>query len=187
MSAVYYIRCEGTGLIKIGLSSDVRARLSQLQVSSTSNLVLLATEQGGGATEKARHRQFEAARVRGEWFNPVSDLMAHIETLEPYETRQRRTLTLTGTQLSDVQVAAALGCSRAYPTQMRLGMRPITLEVAVTLYSRTGEKAGPILGATDAELETLVKYVLAAPHFEGADPAHNPHVKGSDHGRLACC
>jgi hypothetical protein len=72
---VYYVK--HNDLIKIGTSAFLRQRLHQYPPGS----VLLATEPGGTELERHRLLQFRASRVRGEWFRPTADLMAHIESL----------------------------------------------------------------------------------------------------------
>lgn len=73
---VYYAQAED-GLIKIGTSLDPERRAAK--VGGT----LLATEPGGWPEERARHEEFDADRVRGEWFRPSGRLMAHVAALAP--------------------------------------------------------------------------------------------------------
>ncbi|GGR51854.1 hypothetical protein GCM10010282_50990 [Streptomyces roseolus] len=72
---VYYIRtcCR----IKIGFTTNLVRRMLELSPDE-----VLATEAGTRETEWARHRQFESARVRGEWFEQSPALMAHIRALK---------------------------------------------------------------------------------------------------------
>lgn len=71
---VYYIRtcCR----IKIGYTTNLDGRMTDLSPDE-----LLATEPGDRALEAARHRQFAASRVRGEWFTSSPALLAHIRAL----------------------------------------------------------------------------------------------------------
>lgn len=67
---VYY--GEAWGYIKIGTSSNIEARVSDLRMT------LLATEPGSYDVERKRHRQFAEHRKLGEYFHPAPALMAHI-------------------------------------------------------------------------------------------------------------
>ena len=88
VDVVYYI---GYGdRVKIGTSSNPRARLAQLSYER-----LLAFEHGDRSREQRRHAQFAAHRIgRGEWFEANDDLSRHIETLsagvdDPWSLYQR--------------------------------------------------------------------------------------------------
>lgn len=61
--------------IKIGTSTQVDERCRELKVT------LLATEPGSYAEEAERHKRFAHLRIKGEWFRPGPDLLAHIATL----------------------------------------------------------------------------------------------------------
>jgi hypothetical protein len=69
---LYAIKDTVTGLIKLGYSSDPRARLRELQVGSSSPLHLLYYESVESSNarllESQLHRDFAHLRVRGEWF-----------------------------------------------------------------------------------------------------------------------
>jgi len=83
---VYFIQATGTGLIKIGYSRDVTARLSDLQNMSPEPLELLLTINGDYELEGRLHAQFVEARRHGEWFEPTDDLLRLIERLGTAET-----------------------------------------------------------------------------------------------------
>lgn len=72
---VYYIRfcCR----IKIGFTKNLRECMYQLPPDE-----VLATEVGTRDTEWKRHRQFEGARIRGEWFSQSPALLAHVRALK---------------------------------------------------------------------------------------------------------
>lgn len=71
---VYYLRfcCR----VKIGMSRNLAGRLLQIPHDE-----LLAVEPGEREVEAARHRQFNATRVNGEWFEMTSDLFQHLLSL----------------------------------------------------------------------------------------------------------
>lgn len=164
MSRVYFLQCESSGLIKIGYSSNVPARLSAIQTGSPTAIRLLATEDGGIEREGQLHSAFAVEWVRGEWFRPSEDLLAYIAQQESPNARRARQV-MPGTDLDDRALADILGCSRAYPTQMRLGIKPISIEIALKVHAATGHQIGPLLTATDEEIQTLAAFLLAEPYF----------------------
>lgn len=82
-SVVYYVR---TGLyVKIGYTSNLKARLSSLRLDPTA---LLATEPGGRALEAQRHAEFADERIdpRREDFALSLRLQEHIRELREDES-----------------------------------------------------------------------------------------------------
>lgn len=76
-SQVYYMRIHDH--IKIGYSTNIRARCTQLRISVDA---VLATEPGDRKLEKRRHQQFAQERIgRREDFEPSERLMAHIDSV----------------------------------------------------------------------------------------------------------
>lgn len=79
-SVVYYLR-RADGLIKIGTSCRFEARLATL-TREYGQLEVLATHQGDRKAERVHHNRFRSAHVGGEWFQPVPELLAHIEAIQ---------------------------------------------------------------------------------------------------------
>jgi hypothetical protein len=79
---VYFVQVENGGPIKIGKSEgDGSNRLSQLQVSSPYELVILGTvPDPAGTLESDLHWKFRHLHIRGEWFRPESDLLEFIRS-----------------------------------------------------------------------------------------------------------
>lgn len=75
-SVVYYIR--SGDLVKIGVTTDLTARLKALNVP---DLVVLGTEPGDVRLERQRHAEFATERVRGEWFALSPRILDHIRTV----------------------------------------------------------------------------------------------------------
>jgi hypothetical protein len=73
--SVYMIQTGDDGPVKIGLTRDVRRRLETLQISSPTRLRLLALFEGSRELECELHRRFAAARIKGEWFKPIPELI----------------------------------------------------------------------------------------------------------------
>ena len=83
---VYFLHAPAAGLIKIGCSDNIRARLTNLAVSSPVPLTLLGIVSGGRAREFELHKKFEALRVRGEWFSDENgEIAALVSALCPRE------------------------------------------------------------------------------------------------------
>lgn len=66
---VYVIQAVGTGMVKIGYTTDVAKRLASLQTGSAHELVLVDQWGGTEAKERELHERFAEHRIRGEWFN----------------------------------------------------------------------------------------------------------------------
>lgn len=76
MNTIYMIQSGDGGPVKIGLSKNPKKRLSQLQVSHPYTLRLIHIFAGGRDEEIALHLRFAEARIRGEWFHPLPEIVA---------------------------------------------------------------------------------------------------------------
>ena len=76
---VYFIQCGTTGPVKIGMARDVRKRMATLQTACPFDLRLLAAIDGSADLERELHQRFAEHRLRGEWFLPVPELLAHVQ------------------------------------------------------------------------------------------------------------
>lgn len=78
--AVYFIRrnLDPDGLIKIGFTRNVSARLQTLSTATPGGVELLASCAGDAAVEHSLHREHAAHRVDGEWFHPTTEVMAAV-------------------------------------------------------------------------------------------------------------
>ena len=75
-TSVYFIK--GGKFVKIGVARNVAARISGLQVGCPVELTLLASIDGGHATERQLHKMFNHHRTRGEWFNFHKEIKEYI-------------------------------------------------------------------------------------------------------------
>lgn len=66
---VYVIQAHAESPIKIGLATDVRHRMGELQTGNPYPLRLLYVFCGSFEAEQALHRRFAAFRMCGEWFS----------------------------------------------------------------------------------------------------------------------
>lgn len=75
---VYFAQRGDNGPIKIGVSGNVKARVSALQTAVAEPMRLLASVVGTRAMEAEIHSHLHAHRLKGEWFNPAPELLAYI-------------------------------------------------------------------------------------------------------------
>lgn len=66
---VYVIGQHGSGVVKIGTTSSLRARLRTIQTGSPVRLEVLWSCAGGRHLEAYLHDAFSPLRLEGEWFN----------------------------------------------------------------------------------------------------------------------
>jgi len=82
-SLVYFLQViydDGTpGPIKIGCSCQVRGRRCNIQTDNPHEVRLIATITGFRDVEAAWHERFAGAHRRGEWFDPVPELVLAIQ------------------------------------------------------------------------------------------------------------
>jgi predicted component of type VI protein secretion system len=77
-SWIYFAQASEGGPVKIGTSRNPAARIRELSVASATGLRLLTQEEGGRRDELELHRRFADARMHGEWFQPVPELLEYI-------------------------------------------------------------------------------------------------------------
>lgn len=86
IDVVYYLRWRDR--VKIGTTQNPRQRLAAIVHEE-----LLAFERGDRTLERARHAQFAALRLGGEWFAAAPELLAHAAELrggaDPWVTHTR--------------------------------------------------------------------------------------------------
>lgn len=73
-SVVYYIGARQVRRVKIGVTTDLRARLHKLRAQSIDALEVLAMEWGGHGEERLRHEVFSDMRRHGEWFEWTEEI-----------------------------------------------------------------------------------------------------------------
>jgi predicted GIY-YIG superfamily endonuclease len=79
--AVVYIAQAASGLVKIGFTSDLHRRLTELRADAGCAVEYLITAPGNKRLEMLLHSQFADARERGEWFRCEGNLAHIIEAL----------------------------------------------------------------------------------------------------------
>ncbi|MDB5447631.1 MAG: Mx8p19 [Phenylobacterium sp.] len=75
-AVVYFVRATILGLVKIGVASDIRSRLANLQVGSPDRLELVGVMRAKDALAKEMelHGRFRADHSHGEWFRMSPEL-----------------------------------------------------------------------------------------------------------------
>jgi hypothetical protein len=76
-STLYFIRRDSDGAIKIGITTALRRRLSDLR-RQYGDMTLLGTVVGASTREKLAHLIFEDSRLDGEFFQPTSGLLSFL-------------------------------------------------------------------------------------------------------------
>lgn len=76
---IYFLHSEINNLIKIGFSSSIKSRISDLRSMSPVKLKLLGRMDGGMKQEKELHKMFSSVRSHGEWFHASEKLMTFIK------------------------------------------------------------------------------------------------------------
>jgi DNA-binding XRE family transcriptional regulator len=82
---VYAIQAGESGPVKLGVATDPRMRLGELQISHYLTLTLLRVWKGGVAEEAALHARFDALRLRGEWFSFSREMLGDVGLVEIIE------------------------------------------------------------------------------------------------------
>lgn len=84
MKLVYFIQDPRGGEVKIGLTrrASLQRRLKLFQLGSPAELRLLGVIPARNANALLRelHAAFGDARVRGDWFKPIPELMKYIRS-----------------------------------------------------------------------------------------------------------
>jgi hypothetical protein len=101
--SVYFIRAEGSGLVKIGFAVDPWIRLNKLKTDCPWPVVMAAIIEGGVDREREMHDRFAALRSRGEWFRDEGALSAYIaeNATEPRLRKQKALGGVLGRWLSE--------------------------------------------------------------------------------------
>jgi len=75
---IYFIQAGESGPIKIGASGNLRVRRKGLQTSHYSYLKIIGVMPGSEKEEHELQNRFIRHNIRGEWFNPDSEILDFI-------------------------------------------------------------------------------------------------------------
>jgi len=86
MEAVYTYLIESNGLFKIGITSNLKTRLSQIQTGNPHKVSLICTKVWSTKEialfiEQSLHYKYRNLRLNGEWFNLVQEDLLFIISL----------------------------------------------------------------------------------------------------------
>lgn len=109
---VYFLRRLNDGLIKIGYTTQLEARLSSIRTGA-GPCELLASISGDTEVEREHHERFAHLRADGEWFRPEPDLLTYIAAINAVQ-READARAKRPPFLSITATAKALGISRAH-------------------------------------------------------------------------
>jgi hypothetical protein len=79
---IYFLQSANDGSIKIGTSKNVHLRIRSISQAIKRQLTLLATMSGDCGIEQWLHQRFAKARIRGEWFRQVPELLEYIDGIK---------------------------------------------------------------------------------------------------------
>lgn len=80
-SKVYFVREGPTGPFKIGITSNMKKRMTTLQTANSTELFLMGVIRGGKPEEDALHDRFSRFLKRGEWYYPHPELIKEIREI----------------------------------------------------------------------------------------------------------
>lgn len=80
----YAIQAGEHGPVKIGVTNSPATRLTTLQQGNAETLHGIAAWRAPACEEKQIHEDFAHARIRGEWFRPVPELVDLVLLLGGY-------------------------------------------------------------------------------------------------------
>lgn len=78
---IYFIQEGDDGPVKIGESTQPERRMEYHQCGNPRRLRLLGSYSARAYDEKALLARFADHRIRGEWFEPAPELLAHVEEM----------------------------------------------------------------------------------------------------------
>lgn len=81
----YFVGNRDLGIVKIGVTTRLKARMSSLRNSSPVPIKLFAVVFGDQVLEKYLHNHFAAARKHGEWFDLTDELARCIDELKSHK------------------------------------------------------------------------------------------------------
>lgn len=72
---IYFLQGEVSGLIRIGIARDIKARIASHRSSSPEPLKWLGDMPGGLPLERKIHAAFKYCRLKGSWYRPEQELL----------------------------------------------------------------------------------------------------------------
>lgn len=150
---IYFVTAREVGRVKIGYSAAPKGRFVKMRTDSPVSLVMERVCDGDKLAEREIHQRFNVSRADGEWFHLTPEIEAFMATLEhPRPVAKKRSV--------QWKIVEATGCSRSHASQIVSPKYPqnFTIPIALAVWEKFGELHGPLVGATDQEIATLLKF-----------------------------
>lgn len=85
MQEVYFLQESGMGAIKIGITRNLTRRVRNMTSNTPHKIEILGSIRADGYFEVQVLHRFAYARISGEWFHPVEELLKYIEELTHFD------------------------------------------------------------------------------------------------------
>ena len=82
---LYFIQCQTTKRVKIGISADVEGRLKWIRQVSPTQVEILCKIKTRSGLESVLHEQFAKYRLHGEWFEFSDEIREYVEKQKGYK------------------------------------------------------------------------------------------------------
>jgi hypothetical protein len=80
---VYFVYAEALGLMKIGVSANIKRRLRQIQTTCPARLTVFQVCEGCAGVEHEFHLAFAHLRSHGEWFFATQEMLDRLRDMRP--------------------------------------------------------------------------------------------------------
>lgn len=90
MTGFVYAIAADNGLIKIGFTTNLRARLSHIRCHNAFDVTPLGQMPGGRQDEKRIHERLALHRVHGEWFSRATEVLDLVGGFLPWPPSRKR-------------------------------------------------------------------------------------------------
>lgn len=110
---VYFIGNIEQKIVKIGVATNLKRRLSNLQIGNPYELIVLLKLEGGYTLEKEFHILFKQYRLCGEWFVLSDEILSYISTysIDPEEYHIKKHIHKEGLHHKPIEELYKLGKS----------------------------------------------------------------------------
>lgn len=127
-TTIYFVQ-RTDGLIKIGITKNLKRRLPQIS-KAHGPLVVLRSERGGKSEEARLHLRLASFNQFGEWFAPVPEVLSAVADYVPSEAeRPVQAVVPSASEKEHVEKARRHVKSAVLARQMREGQRRIDVRL----------------------------------------------------------
>lgn len=163
----YVVRCQETGLFKIGSANNVEGRVGQFKTGSASHHEVVI-QIGGREWERRFHERYAHLRRKGEWFALTADAITEIRVVQRSGEWPKRTILDDGETPpqsigEDEPMPRSYAELSAWASDLSLSHPP---QVVAAIIS-----AGSSLGAADRVAEAIRRGLAGVAHGDEHGPA----------------